>query len=97
MDLKIKVVKITGNCPVYQEGDQFVIKNGYQLTSQIPLCMHALSALIPFYNAMRFSDPGEIGLAGKEKDKAYVQCPDAVEYTEGGTAIFEISKTRPDK
>jgi uncharacterized repeat protein (TIGR04076 family) len=97
MDLKIKVVKINGNCPVYQEGDQFLIKNGYQLTSQIPLCMHALSALIPFYNALRFSDPADIGLAGKEKNKAYVQCPDAVEFTAGGTAIFEISRIRSDK
>ncbi len=37
--------------------------------------------------------PEEWGLAGKdEKDKAYIQCVDPVDYTDGGTVTFEISR-----
>ncbi|MCF7886475.1 MAG: TIGR04076 family protein [Candidatus Marinimicrobia bacterium] len=93
MDLQIKVIEIKGTCPVYEVGDKFTLKDGYKLVSDIPVCMHAISSLLPYYNALRISEPEEWGLNSKnKKDKAYIQCPDAQEYTEGGTAIFEINR-----
>ncbi len=93
MDLLVKVKAIKGHCPTYKVGDSFTLKNGYQLISDIPVCMHGLASLMPHYNALRVSQPQQWGLAGKEdKDKAYIQCLDPMEYTGGGTVIFEISK-----
>ena len=51
----------------------------------------SLSSIMPFYNALRFTEPSELGLAGND-GKAYVQCPDACEHTGGGTVVFEIIK-----
>jgi len=93
MDLVIKVKEIKGNCPVYKVNDSFILKDGYKLVSKIPLCMHSLASLLPYYNALTISNPDYWGLAGREdKTKAYIQCLDARPYTDGGTAIFEISR-----
>jgi len=91
MDISVRVKEIKGTCSVYKVGDTFKLIDGYQLVSEIPLCMHSLSALLPYYNALRISEPEKWGLAGKDdKTKAYVQCPDTYAYTDGGTAIFEL-------
>ena len=96
MNLVVRVEKIRGHCPVYKENDCFKLMEGYKLVSEKPLCMHSLAALLPHYNALRISPPDTWGLAGiKDKDKAYVQCPDAHDFTGGGTAIFEISREDP--
>ena len=93
MHLLVRVVEVKGSCPVYEVGDTFKLENGYKLIAEMPVCMHSLAALMPFYNALRVSEPGNWGLAGKkDKSKAYVQCLDAASHTGGGTAIFEISK-----
>jgi len=93
MDLTVTVKEIKGHCPTFKAGDSFTLKAGYQLVSDIPICMHALASLMPFYNALRVSEPARWGLDGKEdKTKAYIQCPDPVDCTDGGTVIFEISK-----
>ncbi|CAB1056867.1 hypothetical protein D1BOALGB6SA_1606 [Olavius sp. associated proteobacterium Delta 1] len=93
MDLKVKVKEIKGTCSVYKLGDSFMLKDGYRLVTDIPLCMHSLAALLPHYNALRISDPDKWGLAGKDdKTKAYVQCLDPYSYTDGGIAVFEIQK-----
>ena len=93
MDLVIKVKEIKGNCPVYKVNDSFILKDGYKLVSKIPLCMHSLASILPHYNALTVSSPDNWGLAGREdKTKAYIQCLDARPYTDGGTAIFEISR-----
>ena len=90
----VRVAEIKGRCPVYKVSDCFRLEDGYRLVSKIPLCMHSLAALLPHYNGLRISEPTRWGLAGKEnKRKAYVQCLDASSYTDGGTAILEISKT----
>jgi len=95
MDLLVKVKAIKGHCPMYKVGDSFTLKAGYQLVSDIPVCMHALASLMPYYNCLRVSQPKDWGLEGKEdKEKAYIQCPDPVDYTGGGTVTFEISKVR---
>lgn len=93
MDLSVAVKEVKGSCPVYKVGDSFTLKGGYQLVSDIPVCMHGLVSLMPYYNALRVSPPKQWGLEGKEgKDKAYIQCPDPVDYTGGGTVTFEITK-----
>lgn len=93
MDIVVKVKEVRGTCPTFKVGDTFILKAGYQLVSEGPICMHALSSIMPFYNALRVSEPSQWGLDGKtDKEKAYVQCPDPVDHTGGGTVIFEISK-----
>ena len=93
MDIVVTVKEIRGHCPTYRVGASFRLKAGYQLVSDVPVCMHALAALMPYYNALRVSEPAQWGLDGKEdSSKAYIQCPDPFDCTNGGTAIFEISK-----
>ncbi len=93
MDIVVTVKSIKGSCPTYQVGDKFVLRAGYMLESDKPVCMHGLSALMPYYNALRVSEPKQWGIEGKEDEsKAYVQCPDAVDTTGGGNVTFEISK-----
>ncbi len=93
MDIIVTVKHIKGTCPTYEIGDTFTLKAGYQLVSDKPVCMHGLAALIPYYNALRVSEPSKWGLEGKEdKNSAYIQCPDAVDSTGGGTVTFEIKK-----
>ena len=95
MEIVVKVKDIKGHCPVYKVGDSFALKAGYQLVSEIPVCMHGLSSLMPYYNALRVSEPRVWGLDSKDqgdKTKAYIQCSDPVSYTGGGTVTFEISK-----
>jgi uncharacterized repeat protein (TIGR04076 family) len=94
MDLVVTVKEVKGHCPVFRVGDLFALKACYQLVSNVPVCMHALSALMPWYNALRVSEPADWGLDGKnDKTKAYIQCPDPCQYTGGGTVIMEIAKT----
>ena len=94
MDLIIKVEEIKGHCPVYKVGDIFKLEDGYRLTAEIPLCMHALSSIMPFYNALRVSEPSLWGLADRDgSGSAYFQCPDALPYTGGGTVYFAVSKS----
>jgi uncharacterized repeat protein (TIGR04076 family) len=93
MDLVIGVKEIKGHCPTFRAGDSFTLKACYQLVSDVPVCMHALASLVPWYNALAVSEPAAWGLDGKQdKSKAYIQCPDPCQYTNGGTVIFEISK-----
>ncbi len=90
----MRVKEIRGRCPVYCEGDEFCLADGYRLTSDKPLCMHSLAAIMPFYNAFRFAGAADMGLAGrKDGGRMYVQCPDACDYTDGGTVIFELRKS----
>jgi len=92
MDLIVTVKQIKGHCPTYKLGDSFTLKAGYQLVSDIPVCMHGLAALMPYYNALRVSKPQQWGLDGKQdKTKAYIHCPDPADHTGGGTVVFEIS------
>lgn len=93
MDLQIRVREVKGSCPVYRVGDTFRLEEGYRLVTEIPLCMHALTSLLPYYNVLQVSEPARWGLAGREDEtRAYIQCLDPHCYTDGGTVIFEISK-----
>ena len=93
MDLIIQVKEIKGHCPVYKVNDSFKLEDGYRLVSKIPICMHSLTSLLPYYNALRVSEPDEWGLAGVEdKKKAYLQCLDPYKHTGGGTVIFEVTR-----
>jgi len=87
-DLKITVKEIQGKCPVFSLGDTFYINKGYIIKTEIPLCMHALSVILPFYSSLsRGVPPEEMGLG---KERAFLQCPDPCRYTGGGTVVFEI-------
>ncbi|HID10424.1 MAG TPA: TIGR04076 family protein [Candidatus Latescibacteria bacterium] len=97
MDLVVRVVEVKGCCPVYKVGDSFRLEEGYKLVSDIPLCMHALAALMPFYNALRVSSPDKWGLAGRDSpEKAYLQCMDPEAYTGGGTVVFEVVTSKSE-
>jgi len=90
-DLEIKVKEIKGRCSVYKEGDSFLILDGYKLKTDNPICMHALSSIMPYYVALSVGiSPRILGLGDEEQ--GYVQCLDPCEYTGGGTVIFEIRK-----
>jgi len=87
----VKVVNIQGNCPVYKVGDSFRIVDGYKLAAEMPLCIHALQSLAPYYVALSQGvKPAELGLAGPD-GAAYVQCLDPHPYTGGGTVVFRIA------
>jgi len=92
-DLKIKIKSIKGICPVYKQNTVFFIRQGYILDSKNQnLCMHALSSLMPFYSILSLASikPKSIGLGSSTK--AYVQCPDPCDLTNGGTVLFEIER-----
>jgi uncharacterized repeat protein (TIGR04076 family) len=89
MDLVVKIDRICGKCPVYEVGDKFLIKEGYKLQSEIPICMHSLASFLPYYNAFaKGISPKELGL-GKE-NSIFVQCLDPHDLTDGGTVTMEI-------
>ena len=91
VDLIVKVEAIDGRCPVYRLGDQFVIREGYKLCARRPLCMHALTSLLPYYVPLSHGIlPKDLGLG--DVKRAYVQCLDPCEYTGGGTVVFAITK-----
>ena len=64
MEIVVTVKEIRGHCPTYKVGDSFTLKAGYQLVSDIPVCMHALACLMPYYNALRVSEPDKWGIEG---------------------------------
>jgi len=95
--LIIKVKEIKGQCPVYRPGDKIVLNEGYQLNLKETdrVCMHSLSSILPYYNALFHGvDPRKLGLS-KDENRAFVQCLDPCQHTGGGTVIFEI--TREDR
>ena len=90
LTLQVQVVDIQGHCPAYKVGDSFCIVDGYKLVTEIPICMHALQSLSPYYVALSHGvDPAELGLAGSD-GTAYVQCLDPQRYTGGGTVTFRL-------
>ncbi|MDI6704010.1 MAG: TIGR04076 family protein [bacterium] len=94
--LIVKVKEIKGRCPVYKIGDKIVLDEGYKMNLEetTAVCMHSLSSLLPYYNAIaKGIEPKRLGLAKTEReDYAYVQCLDPCEYTQGGTVVFEIGR-----
>ncbi len=94
--LVILVKEIKGRCPVYKIGDKIVLDDGYRLNLKETdaLCMHSMSSILPYYNTLsKGVDPRKLGLSTK-RDRAYIQCLDPLEYTGGGTVIFEISREK---
>jgi uncharacterized repeat protein (TIGR04076 family) len=94
-DLIITVVEIKGNCPVYKKGNKIFLDEGYKvnLSKTDAICMHSLASILPYYNALsRGVKAKELGLTKKtgNQNKAYLQCLDPCEYTNGGTVIFEV-------
>ena len=89
-DLKITVYDIKGYCPVYDQNSEFYIRSGFKLDTDIELCVHSISSLMPYYIPLaRGIKAGELGISNKEGN-GVVQCLDPCEYTNGGTVTFEI-------
>lgn len=89
--LKIKVHRVKGNCPVYEEGDEIVVDDPEIVLEETDaLCTHALSTLLHYTTALENGvDSVKLGLS-KEEGVAYMQCVDPGEpYTRGGTVIFK--------
>jgi uncharacterized repeat protein (TIGR04076 family) len=94
--LTVEIVKIEGECPTYEIGDTFIIRDGYKLQSKMPLCLHALQGLMPYYVALSHGiGPYDLGLSAKdanqETKEAFIQCQDPEEITGGGRVVFKIS------
>ncbi|MBC8183211.1 TIGR04076 family protein [candidate division KSB1 bacterium] len=92
-DLQVKVIKITGTCPVYQKGDSFYLKKGYIIdpSKSSSICMHSLSSILPYHVALSHGvSPFSIGLNRKNENKGFVHCLDPCNYTGGGTVVFEV-------
>lgn len=95
MKLVIKVIEIKGTCPVYEIGDQIVLRDGGVLDPKATnmVCMHSLASIFPYYVALfKGVKPKDLGLSKGDSDEAYVQCLDPCDITGGGTVRFEISR-----
>jgi len=96
--LEIEVVKVRGKCPVYKEGDKFVIEGPkIILDKSDALCIHALSTILHYVVALDEGvDPVKLGLTKpSEPESAYMQCVDPwIPYTEGGTVIFRCRRIK---
>ncbi|MBI4776672.1 MAG: TIGR04076 family protein [Deltaproteobacteria bacterium] len=92
--LKVTIKEIRGMCSVYEIGDEFLIDRGYVLRTErdLPICMHSLSALMPFYVALSKGVLAEnLGLAAEGvPEVALVHCPDPCKSPRGGTVLMEI-------
>lgn len=65
-DLSVEGIKVKGMCPVYRGGSKFWIKEVFRLVTEVPLCMHSLLSLAPYYVALsRGIDPRDLGLSKK--------------------------------
>ncbi len=96
MDLIVRVAEVRGHCPVYREGDTFRLLDGWRLVAETPVCMHALAALMPYYNALRFAEPAQLGLADPDEPGSLcVQCPDPCARSGGGTVPFRVTRVPP--
>ncbi|MGQ9560839.1 MAG: TIGR04076 family protein [Candidatus Oleimicrobiaceae bacterium] len=92
--LRVTVHRIEGHCPVYRQGANFFLDQGYILApgQGTPICLHSLASLLPYYVALFHGvPPTAIGLA-QEGTCAYVQCLDPCEITGGGTVTFRIER-----
>ncbi len=92
--LVIRVVDIKGECAVHSLGDEIVIDGPeIDLEKTDNICIHALAPILHYAVALREgADPEKLGLS-KEKNKAYIHCPDPGEpYTDGGEVVFEIER-----
>ena len=94
-DLRVEIIEITGQCPTYKVGDTFMIKGGYQLVSNIPVCLHGLQGLVPYYVPLsRGISPYDLGLTHQDDDQssqsAFLQCQDPAQITGGSSVIYRI-------
>jgi len=91
-DLQVKVIDIKGNCPLYQVGHSYYLRDGYILdvTKSDNVCMHSLASILPYYIALSHGiKPDSLGLSKQPSDSfAYLQCLDPCVFTGGGTVFF---------
>ncbi len=89
--LRVEIVEVQGNCPVYRGGESFYIEAGYRLKAPEPVCLHGIVSILPYYVALARGIPArDLGLAGPD-GAAYVQCLDPHALTGGGTVTFRLT------
>lgn len=89
-DVRVKVVKVKGECPIFKEGDEFQLHRGYILEGKF--CFHALLALSSFLQILARGYSAR-AMGFEEHDRIIAQCPDAK-----NTVIFELSRENgPEK
>lgn len=87
MALLIEVIKVQGECPIYQVGDQITLE-GAEINGKI--CIHALSALTSLMVPIRQGIPPNCFGIGSDKE-GFLQCPDpGPPLTDGGTVTFRL-------
>ena len=70
--LRIKVIEVIDFCPVYKEGDLFLLEKGFILdpVNSYRICMHSLSLLLPYHVALSHGiSPFSIGLSKNEDSR----------------------------
>ncbi len=95
--LIITVREIRGNCPVFKEGDKFVIETPKLILEKSnAVCLHALSCISDFLIPLCWGESmKELGLSKEEGDVGYFRCLDpGPPYTEGASVLFEIRRER---
>ena len=92
-NLRVRVMEIIGNCPVFRKDDSFLIEQGFILQNPhaSPICLHSLSSLLHYHVALSHGiRPASIGLNKNDENIAYVQCLDPCQFTGGGTVVFKV-------
>ena len=96
--LEIEVVEVRGRCPIHKIGDKITVDDpAIVLGKTDALCTHALSSLLHYVLVLEHGgNPVELGLSkASDCENAYIQCVDPGEpYTQGGTVIFKVHKTK---
>jgi len=89
-DVWVKVVEVSGDCPVHRVGDCFVVRQGFKLDSLGgEVCLHALSGMLSLIWALGHGhDPEDLGLGQPPR----LRCPDpGPPHSRGGTVTFELT------
>lgn len=90
--LEIKVHRIEGDCPVFEEGDKIVVDDPeVDLEKTDAICTHAFDTILHYTTALENDvSPVDLGLSKSDEKTAFMQCVDpGKEYTDGGTVIFK--------
>ena len=84
--VRVVVEKVEGVCAAnYSPGSEFILEK-FLIKTEIPLCIHALSALQNFiYSLTHGAKPEDFGV-----EKLFVSCPDPGEPYGKGRVIFRV-------
>jgi uncharacterized repeat protein (TIGR04076 family) len=92
--VKITVKEVRGHCAAgYKPGDEIQAEKFYIKPTQLPICLHALAAMLTLLTPFMKGIPATALGIGTQDHIGYVQCPDpGPPYTCGGTVLFELRR-----